>query len=111
MADSPKSTEASPTSPEPTSEPSKPSSERRFIQRQVVQPLIQWMPLGGSGWLFASFLLKQEWTQVLLTFPVTIVTAVWAAYSRNFVERLSVNLCRKGQTGCRSLKSTASQLG
>ncbi|MDA0867201.1 MAG: GUN4 domain-containing protein [Cyanobacteria bacterium] len=54
-----------------------------------MQPLIQWVPLGGSGWLFASFLLKQDWLQVALTFPVTLVTAVWAAYSRNFIERLS----------------------
>ncbi|PZV14636.1 MAG: hypothetical protein DCF22_08555 [Leptolyngbya sp.] len=68
---------------------SRPGTERRFIQRQVVQPLIQWIPLGGSSFLFASHLLKQEWMLVLLTFPVTVVTAVWAAYSKGFVERLS----------------------
>ncbi|MEB3118708.1 MAG: GUN4 domain-containing protein [Limnothrix sp.] len=67
----------------------RPTSERRFVQRQIVQPLIQWMPLGGSGWLFGGFLLKQEWMQVLLTFPVMVVTAVWAAYSKNFIEQLS----------------------
>lgn len=97
MADSSKLPEAVSTPSEQTSEPRRPSPERRFIQRQVVQPLIQWMPLGGSGWLFASFLLKQEWTQVLLTFPITIVTAVWAAYSKNFVERLSEIYAEKGK--------------
>jgi hypothetical protein len=74
-----------------------PSPERRFIQRRVVQPLIQWVPLGGSGWLFASFLLQQDWLQVALTFPVTVVTAVWAAYSRNFVERLSEIYAERGR--------------
>ncbi len=53
--------------------------------------------VGGSGWLFMSFLLKQEWTQVLLTFPVTIVTAVWAAYSKNFVEQLSEISAERGR--------------
>ncbi|MBW4490418.1 MAG: GUN4 domain-containing protein [Trichocoleus desertorum ATA4-8-CV12] len=110
MADSPKSTEASSPSPEPTSESNKPSPERRFIQRQVVQPLIQWMPLGGSGWLFASFWLKQEWTQVLLTFPVTIVTAVWAAYSKNFVERLSEIYAEKGKQDAEVLNQLLANL-
>jgi hypothetical protein len=67
------------------------------VQRQIVQPLIQWMPLGGSSWLFFGFLLRQEWAQVLLTFPVTVVTAVWAAYSKNFVERLSEIYAGKGK--------------
>ena len=97
MADSPKPTETSPPPPEHPDKSFTFSSERRFVQRQIVQPLIQWMPLGGSGWLFVGFLLKQEWAQVLLTFPVTIVAAVWAAYSKNFVERLSEIYAAKGK--------------
>lgn len=108
MTESPKPSEAS--SPEPSAEANKPSYERRFIQRQVVQPLIQWMPLGGSSWLFASFLLKQEWTQVLLTFPVTIVTAVWAAYSKNFVERLSEIYAEKGKQDAEALNQLLANL-
>jgi len=96
MADSPKSAEAPPPL-EKASESRKPSPERRFVQRQIVQPLIQWMPLGGSGGLFLSFLLKQEWTQGLIMFPVTIVTAVWAAYSKSFIERLSEIYAEKGK--------------
>jgi hypothetical protein len=94
-------------SPEPTS---KSTPERRFVQRQIVQPLIQWMPLGGSGWVFASFLLKQEWAQVLLTFPVTIVTAVWAAYSKNFVERLSEIYGEKGKQDADALNQGLASL-
>jgi len=109
MAESPKASDA-PPAPEPTPPIARPSPERRFIQRQVVQPLIQWMPLGGSGWLFASFLLKQEWLQVLLTFPVTVVTAVWAAYSKNFVERLSEIYADKGKRDADALNQCLTSL-
>lgn len=95
MAEPPKSAQT-PPEPEPTSRPTRSSPERRFVQRQIVQPFIQWMPLGGSGWLFVSFLLKQEWLQVLIAFPITVVTAVWAAYSKNFIERLSEIYAEKG---------------
>ncbi len=87
-----------------------PSPERRFVQRQIVQPLIQWMPLGGSSWLFVSFLLKQEWAQVLLTFPVTVVTAVWAAYSQNFVDRLSEIYAEKGKQDADALNNWLTSL-
>jgi hypothetical protein len=103
-----KPTEAAPV--EPTSLSSRPSPERRFVQRQIVQPFIQWMPLGGSGWLFVGFLLKQEWTQVLLTFPVTIVTAVWAAYSKNFVERLSEIYAERGRQDADALTNWMTSL-
>ncbi|MBW4520265.1 MAG: GUN4 domain-containing protein [Scytolyngbya sp. HA4215-MV1] len=103
-----KPTEAAPV--EPTSRPSRPSPERRFVQRQIVQPFIQWMPLGGSGWLFVGFLLKQEWTQVFLTFPVTIVTAVWAAYSKNFVERLLEIYAERGRQDADALTNWMTSL-
>lgn len=64
-----------------------PSVERRFVQRSL-QTFIAWCPLGGSGFVFVSFLLKQEWAMSLLMFPVTAITGVWAAYSKNFIERL-----------------------
>lgn len=100
-----------PGSQEQSNSPTRtPGLERRFIQRQVVQPLIQWMPLGTSGWLFVSFLLKQEWLQVLLTFPVTVVTAVWAAYSKNFVERMSEIYAEKGKQDADALNQWMSSL-
>jgi len=94
----------------PESPTPRPSPERRFIQRQIVQPLIQWAPLGGSSWLFVSFLLKQEWAQVFLAFPVTVVTAVWAAYSKNFVERLSEIYAEKGKRDADALNTWLSSL-
>ncbi len=74
----------------------RPTAEQRFVQRQIVQPLVQLTPLGGSGWLFVDFLLKQEWTQALITFPVMAVAAVWAAYSKSVLDRLSEIAAARG---------------
>ena len=60
---------------------------RKIVQRST-QALIQWMPLGGSGSIFVSFLVKGEWLQSLLMFPVMAVTVVWAAYTEAFLTRL-----------------------
>jgi predicted NACHT family NTPase len=76
----------------------RPTAEQRFVQRQIVQPLVQLTPLGGSGWLFVDFLLKQEWTQALIAFPVMAVTAVWAAYSKSVLDRLSEIAAARGTT-------------
>lgn len=65
----------------------KPGPERRYVQK-AVDALIQWSPLGGSGWAFAHFLLQQDWVLAMLTFPAMIVTAVWARYTGNFTARL-----------------------
>ena len=64
-----------------------PSPERRYVQK-AVDALIQWSPLGGSGWAFAHFLGQQEWAMAMLTFPAMVVTAVWARYTGNFTARL-----------------------
>ncbi|HEY9878868.1 MAG TPA: GUN4 domain-containing protein [Leptolyngbyaceae cyanobacterium] len=64
------------------------SSEQRWLQHSV-QSIVRWSPLGGSAWAFGSFLLQQQWAMAALLFPVTAVSGVWAAYSKNFVERLT----------------------
>lgn len=64
-----------------------PPPDRRRVQ-QFVQSVIQWAPLGGSGWAFVSFLLQQDWVLSLIMFPVMVVTAVWAAYTENFTATL-----------------------
>ncbi len=66
-------------------------TEKKVAQKfmeTTAQSLIQWMPLGGSGITLISALLKQEWLQALITFPVMIVTVVWAAYTESFLKRL-----------------------
>lgn len=96
MPESPKPTEAPPPSQQ-QSESQDASVERRFVQRRIVQPLIQWMPLGGSGWLFVTFLLRQDWTQAVILFPVTVVSAIWAAYTENFVTRMGEIYAERGR--------------
>jgi hypothetical protein len=71
-----------------THEETKPTPEKRFVQRSL-QSVARWSPLGGSSFAFATFLMRQDWAIALLLFPVTAVSGVWAAYSKNFVERLS----------------------
>ena len=88
--------------PPQSSGPKKPSPERKFVQ-QSVNALIRWMPLGGSGWLFVSYLLQQEWLLTLVTFPITAVTAVWAAYSQQFIEQLQDIYGQRGRSDANKL--------
>ena len=76
--------------------------ERKFVQ-EAVNAFIRWMPLGGSGGLFISFLLQQEWALMLLTFPATVVTAVWAAYSKHFIEQLQTIYAKRGKADANKL--------
>lgn len=88
----------------------KQNSPKLSLVQKTVGSLVQWAPLGGSGYLLASFLLRQEWMQVLLTFPVTIVTAVWAAYSGSFIERLNAIYAERGKRDADALTSWLSSL-
>ncbi|GAB4325692.1 MAG: hypothetical protein OHK0047_10710 [Leptolyngbyaceae cyanobacterium] len=81
--ETPQKPEAS--SPEKATEPF--HSQRRQVARWT-QEFVRWMPLGGSGWAFASFVLQQQWAQAIIMLPVTAITGVWAAYSKNFIEQL-----------------------
>ena len=72
---------------DPSKTPQSASPERRWVTN-TAQVFIQWMPLGGSGAAFISFLRTQDWIGAGLTFPVLIVTTIWAAYTESFLERL-----------------------
>jgi hypothetical protein len=47
--------------------------------------LIQWFPLGSSGWLLVSFIKDSQITEALITFPLTGFAVAWAAYILNTV--------------------------
>ena len=79
-----------------------PSSESRFVTK-VANAIIQWTPVGGSGWLLIHFLLRQDWLFSLLMFPVMLVTAVWAKYTENFIETFSQSAGERGKSDARSL--------
>ncbi len=78
-------------------------TKARKIVQGFTQALIQWMPLGGSGSAFVSFLLQREWLQALLMFPVMIVTVVWAAYTEAVLTRLREIAQERGRKDVNSL--------
>jgi predicted NACHT family NTPase len=59
------------------------------LGQKTMQGIARWSPLGATSWAFASFLLKQEWATALVLFPSMVISGVWAAYSKNFIERLN----------------------
>jgi hypothetical protein len=71
-------------------ERSRPSAQRRSVNR-AINGLIRWMPMGGSGFAFLSFLLRQEWVTSLILFPVMAISAVWAAYRTHLTSFRSLN--------------------
>ena len=69
---------------------------KKFVNG-TFQTLIQWMPVGGSSWAFISFIREEEWIIAIVTFPVVLVTAVWASYTQSFVQRLREIYEEKGR--------------
>ena len=83
----PEETPQKPEATESEKEPDASRSQRRQVARWT-QEFVRWMPLGGSGGVFASFMLQQQWAQAVIMLPVTAITGVWAAYSKNFIDQL-----------------------
>lgn len=73
----------------------------KFVEK-TIQSLIQWMPIGGSGYAFISFLLKQEWVIAIFTFPVVLVTAVWVAYTESVITQFREIYKDKGREDVKS---------
>lgn len=86
---------------EPNKKPSS-SPEKRFVQRSLAA-IAQWSPLGGTSFAFGAFLLRQEWVTAIALFPVTAVSGVWAAYSKNFIEKLVEIYSERAKSDAESL--------
>jgi len=67
--------------------PTNSSPEKRWLINSL-GTIARWLPLGGTIFPFASFLLQQEWVTALALLPVTAVSGIWAAYSKNFIDEL-----------------------
>ena len=87
--------------PQPSFEIERKAS-RQFIQGSV-QTFIQWMPVGGSGWAFVSFLLQQDWFMAVAMLPVVCVTVIWAAYTEGVLTRLREVSQQRGREDVDSL--------
>ncbi len=78
-------------------------TQARKVVQGFTQAVIQWMPLFGSGSIFVSFLLQQEWLQSLLMFPVMAVTVIWAAYTEAVLTRFREIAQEQGRNDADSL--------
>jgi hypothetical protein len=67
--------------------PTNSSPNKRWLINSL-GTIARWLPLGGTIFPFASFLLQQEWVTALALLPVTAVSGIWAAYSKNFIDEL-----------------------
>ncbi len=77
-------------------------SAQGFVQT-AVNALIKFVPIGGSGFAFFSFLLQQQWVLVLITFPATVLAVIWAAYSESVLTRFYKIYKEKGTKDVDSL--------
>ncbi|MBE9040606.1 GUN4 domain-containing protein [Oscillatoriales cyanobacterium LEGE 11467] len=72
-------------------------TERKVARQWVQQRLLQWMPLGGSGFAFVSLLLKEEPFIAILMFPVMAISIVWAKYTDGFLNQLGEVAAKRGK--------------
>ena len=77
-------------------------SAQGFVQT-AVNAFIKFVPIGGSGFAFFSFLLQQQWVLVLITFPATVLAVIWAAYSESVLTRFYTIYKEKGAKDVDSL--------
>ena len=69
------------------------------LPRSLPLELARWMPLGLTGSPVVSFVFQQEWFKALMLSPTMLISAVWGAYSKNFIERMSEIYAERGKTG------------
>jgi predicted NACHT family NTPase len=73
------------------SELTKFKSERQLaggLVQGIGQALIQWMPVGGSGAVFLTFLLQQNWLMAIVIFPVTVITVFLATFTDGLLSKI-----------------------
>ena len=65
--------------------------------RLLAQSLIRHAPLAGSSWLLIAYILHQEWMQAVSIFPFTVIAAIWAGYSKTFLEKIAERSEERGR--------------
>ncbi len=63
-----------------------PSSEKDFVEK-VTKAALHWMPLGGGLGVLVDALVQQDLLQAVVSFPVLLVTGIWAKYAEEFLAR------------------------
>ncbi|MFM7580942.1 MAG: hypothetical protein ACKO5Q_28925, partial [Microcystaceae cyanobacterium] len=60
----------------------------RGLVQQIGQALIQWLPVGSSGFILATFLLQQNWLMVVVTLPITAIAVFWASFTETLLSKI-----------------------
>lgn len=60
----------------------------RGLIQQIGQALIQWLPVGSSGFILATFLLQQNWLMVVVTLPITAIAVFWASFTETLLSKI-----------------------
>ena len=77
-------------------------TSRTWVNKRIDE-LIRFSPLGGSGFFLISSFLRQEWVSVIISFPVTLVSVIWASYSESVLTRFSEIYAERGKQDVDSL--------
>jgi predicted NACHT family NTPase len=85
-----------------TSDLASPAKTQKWLNNVTIT-LIQWFPLGSSGWLLVSFIKDSQIMQALITFPLTGLAVAWTAYSKGFLAKLQTTYEGRGDKDAESL--------
>jgi hypothetical protein len=81
--------------------PTQPKTQKWLNNATIT--LIQWFPLGSSGWFLVSFIKDSQIMQALIFFPLTGLAVAWAAYSKGFLAKLQTLYEGRGDKDAESL--------
>ena len=69
----------------------------------IVSQLVRYVPMGGSLWIFGSFILNQDWRAAVITFPIVVITVAWSTYSKGFLLQIQQRMDLSDKKGAESL--------
>jgi hypothetical protein len=67
-----------------------------ILKNPFLANVVKFLPVGGSGFAFVSFLFKQEWFLAIITFPATLIAVAWIAWSDSVLIRVYEIFKEKG---------------
>ncbi|MDJ0578654.1 GUN4 domain-containing protein [Crocosphaera sp.] len=78
--------------------------------QKAVKVILGYAPLGGSAILLGSSIINSEWGNAIITFPSTVLSTIWAAYSQSFLDRLTEIYSEEGKKGADAFKRITDSL-
>ena len=69
----------------------------------IVPQLVRYAPTGASLWIFGSFILNQDWLNVVIIFPIVVIMVAWSAYSKGFLLQIQERMDLSGKKDAEAL--------